>query len=291
MRKKRPLQSKSEIVLRNIVIIFILAFNLVFLAVPVGIAFVGSFHKWNPLSGEFTFLGLENYIGVFQSRLFWTSMANTLVFCVVVIAFRVGLGISLAYAINSKLIRAKSFFRTIFYMPTVTPLVAAAFVWKFIFNPQMGLLNQLLGTQTNWLYDPRYALPAIMLMTIWKDFGYAVVLFLAALCSLPEDCLEAARIDGANAWQVFRRISFPLLKPTTLLVVVTSIISYLQTYVQVMVLTEGGPGTSTYLSSYIIYDEAFVKNNFGYASAIAFVLFILTGFFSIISFRLSGSND
>ena len=291
LKKSHPLQSKSEIILRNIVVIAMIIFFTVFLIIPIGIAFAGSFHEWNPLSGTYKFLGLKNYINVFSSELFWTSMFNTLIFSVVVIIFRVCLGLSIAYAIYSTLIKYKSFFRAVYYMPVVTPMVAVAFVWKFLYNPQIGTINQLLGLDINWLMNPKTALLAVMIMTIWKDFGYAVVMYMAGLYSLPTDALEAAKVDGANAWQTFRYITLPLLKPMTLFIVITSIISYIQAYVQILIMTEGGPGTTTYLASYIIYDEAFVKYNFGYASALSFVLFVITAVFTWLSFRVSGSKE
>lgn len=290
-KKSHPLQSKSEIILRNIVVIAMIIFFTVFLIIPIGIAFAGSFHEWNPLSGTYKFLGLKNYINVFSSELFWTSMSNTLIFSVVVIIFRVSLGLAIAYAIYSTLVKHKSFFRAVYYMPVVTPMVAVAFVWKFMYNPQIGTINQLFGLDINWLMNPKTALLAVMIMTIWKDFGYAVVMYMAGLYSLPTDALEAAKVDGANAWQTFRYITLPLLKPMTLFVVITSIISYIQAYVQILIMTEGGPGTTTYLASYIIYDEAFVKYNFGYASALSFVLFVITAAFTWLSFRVSGSQE
>ena len=285
-KKTNPLQSKSEIILRNIVVLAMVIFFTVFLIVPIGIAFAGSFHEWNPLSGTYRFLGLENYKDVFTSALFGKSMLNTVIFSVVVIFFRVGLGLGIAYAIYSTLIKYKSFFRAVYYMPVVTPMVAVAFVWKFMYNPQIGTINQIFGLDVNWLMNPKTALLAIMIMTIWKDFGYAVVMYMAGLYSL-----EAAKVDGANAWQTFRYITLPLLKPMTLFVIITSIISYLQAYVQILIMTEGGPGTATYLASYIIYDEAFVKYNFGYASALSFVLFVITAVFTWLSFRVSGTED
>lgn len=289
--RKRNLQSKSEVVLRNVVMAFMVIFYGIFLIVPIIIALVGSFHQWNPLNGVFNFIGLENYTNAFKSALFWKSTWNTVVFSAVVIFFRVGLGLAIAYAIYSKLIKYKSFFRTLFYMPVVTPIVAVAYVWKIMYNPQIGIINNLLGIDLNWLFDSKVALPAIMIMTIWKDFGYAVVMFMAGLYSLPQDCFESAKVDGATSWQTFKKVTLPLLKPMTLFVVVTSIISYIQTYVPVMVMTEGGPGTSTFLSSYIIYDEAFVKYNFGYASAISFILFIITAILTIISFKVSSDKS
>lgn len=291
LKKSHPLQSKSEIILRNIVVIAMIIFFTVFLIIPIGIAFAGSFHEWNPLSGTYKFLGLKNYINVFTSELFWASMFNTLIFSVVVIIFRVGLGLAIAYAIYSTLVKQKSFFRAVYYMPVVTPMVAVAFVWKFLYNPQIGTINQLLDLDINWLMNPKTALLAVMIMTIWKDFGYAVVMYMAGLYSLPTDALEAAKVDGANAWQTFRYITLPLLKPMTLFIVITSIISYIQAYVQILIMTEGGPGTTTYLASYIIYDEAFVKYNFGYASALSFVLFVITAVFTWLSFRVSGSKE
>ena len=290
-RKTSPLQSKSEILLRNITVTGMILFYTVFLLVPIGIAFAGSFHEWNPLSGIYRFNGIENYVSVFTSALFGKSMLNTLIFSVVVIFFRVGLGLAIAIAIYSNLIKHKSFFRAIYYMPVVTPMVAVAFVWKFLYNPQIGAINQILGLDINWLMNPKTALLAIMVMTIWKDFGYAVVMFMAGLYSLPSDAMEAARVDGASSWQTFKYLTLPLLKPMTMFVVITSIISYIQAYVQVLILTEGGPGTATYLSSYIIYNEAFVKYNFGYASAMSFVLFVITAVFTWLSFRVSGDSE
>jgi len=290
-KKSHPLQSKSEILLRNIVVTAMVLFFSVFLIIPIGIAFAGSFHEWNPLSGTYRFLGLENYKEVFASPLFWDSLFNTVIFSVVVIVFRIGLGLGIAYAISSVLVKNKSFFRSVFYMPVVTPMVAVAFVWKFMYNPQIGTINQLLGLDVNWLMNPKTALAAVIVMTIWKDFGYAVVMFVAGLMSLPADALEAAKVDGANTWQNFRYITFPLLKPTTLFVAITSIISYIQAYVQILIMTEGGPGTATYLASYIIYDEAFVKYNFGYASALSFVLFVITAGLTLLSFRVAGTEE
>lgn len=290
-KKTHALQSRSEIILRNIVVFSMVTFFVIFLIVPIGIAFVGSFHEWNPLSGTYRFLGISNYKEVFTSALFGKSMLNTLIFSIVVIFFRVSLGLLIAYAIYSPLIKYKSIFRTVYYMPIVTPMVAVAFVWKFMYNPQIGTINDLLGLDINWLMNPKTALLSVIVMTIWKDFGYAVVMYLAGLYSLPSDALEAAKVDGANGRQVFFNVILPLLKPMTLFVVITSIISYIQAYVQILIMTEGGPGTSTYLASYIIYDEAFVKYNFGYASALSFVLFVVTAVFTWFSFRISGTEE
>lgn len=289
--KRKSLQSKSEVTMRNIVIFIIAFLSLAFLVIPILMAFIGSFHDWNPLSGTFDFLGFDNYIRMFQDPVFYRSMINTVIFSLVVIFFRVALGLGLAYGINSKLIKNKTFYRTIYYMPTVTPLIAVAYVWQLMYQPQFGAINQIFGSNINWLYDSRFALLAIILMTIWKDFGYAVILFMSGLNNVPQEAIEAAKIDGASDWDVFKYITLPLLKPTTLFVVITSLISYLQAYIHVMVLTDGGPGTSTYVSSFIIFEEAFEQYNFGYASAIAFVLLILTVILTIVMFKRSGSTE
>ncbi|UYG17875.1 sugar ABC transporter permease [Brachybacterium huguangmaarense] len=285
---KRRIVYKGERGIRNSVVILLIVFNLVLLVVPVAIALTGSFHDWNPLNGRFDPVGIDNYTRMFADPRLVTSVVNTTVFGLVVIAARVVLGLALALAIFSRMTRFKTFFRALFYMPTVTPLVAVAYVWKMMYDPQVGAVNSFLGTDVNWLFDSHWALPAIMLMTIWKDFGYAVILFLAGLYSLPEDVMEAAQVDGAGAWKRFVHVTLPLLRPMMIFVVITSLISYLQTFIQVLVLTKGGPGFKTYLLSYLIYDEAFVKYNFGYASAIAFALFLATAVLTILSFWVTG---
>ncbi len=286
-RRRRPGTSaaRGERPLRLVVVTTIIAAILVLVAWPVVAALLGSLHDWNPLNGTYRWVGLENYRRLWSDPVFWTSSVNTVIFMVGAIVGRVVLGMALAYAIHSRLIRTKTLYRTLFYLPTVTPLVAVAYVWRLMYSPQFGAVNSILGLDVNWLYDSRFALPAIMVMTIWKDFGFAVILYLAGLYSLPADVLEAAEVDGATAWARFRRVIWPMLRPTTLFVVVTSMIGYLQAFVQVFVLTAGGPGDSTSLISYLIYQQAFVKYDFGYASAAAFVLFVGTALLTLLYFR------
>jgi multiple sugar transport system permease protein len=287
----KVLRSKSEIQLRNTVVIMLVLFYVLFFYLPIIIAFVGSFHAWNPLKQQFSFLGLKNWIKVFTSQLFWKSFVNTLVFASVSVLFRIILGLLLSSILFSTLVKHKSFFNLVYYLPTITPMVAVAYVWKFIYDPQMGLLNQLTNSTVNWLFDGRYALLAILGLTIWKDFGFAIVILLGGMYSLPTDCFEAARIDGSTAWQSFWLITMPLLRNTIFFIIITSLISYFQTYIPVMVLTEGGPGTATYLASYLIYNEAFMKYNFGYASALSFVLFVVIAILTLISFRLGSDRS
>ena len=288
---RNPLQSRSEKILRNIVVVLLVGFFATFFVFPIGMAFVGSFHQWNPLKGQFSFLGLDNWKRVFQSELFWSSMGNTFLFAGIATVFRVVLGLILASALFSKLIKHKTLYNILYYLPTITPLVAVTFVWKFIFDPRIGLLNQLLNSNINWLFDGRYAMIAILILTIWKDFGYAVIIFLGAMYSLPKECYEAAEVDGANTWQRFFGVTLPLLKPTIILIIITSLISYFQSYIPVMVLTQGGPGTQTYLASYLIFEEAFSKYNFGYASALSFVLFAFIAILTALSFKVTGNSE
>lgn len=290
-KSKHPMRSRSEIILRNSVVFLVIVFFVVFFVIPIIMAFIGSFYQWNPLRLQFNFLGPDNWKRVFTSDLFWKSMGNTVLFAAVAVFFRLILGLALAHALHSKLLKHKSIYRTLFYLPTITPMVAVAFVWKFIFDPQFGLLDKLLNTDINWLFDGRYALIAIIILTIWKDFGFAVVILLGGIYSLPLECYEAAEIDGAGAWQRFRALTLPLLKPTIFFIAIVSLISYFQTYIPVMVLTQGGPGTQTYLATYLIYIEAFVNYNFGYASALSFILFLFIAVFTGISFKVSGNAN
>lgn len=286
---RRIRKPASEIWLRNLTVGTIVVSLVLLLLIPIGIAFVGSFHDWNPLNGRFDFTGIDNYAQLFADATFWRASGNTLLFGIAAIVGRIVLGLAIAYALFSKLSRWKTFFRTIFYLPTVMPLVAVAFLWTLMYNPQFGAINTLFGLDINWLYDQRFSLLAIVIMTIWKDFGFAVILFLAGLYAIPEDVLEAASVDGAKAWQKFWHIVLPLLRPMLFFVIITSMIGYLQAFVQVLVMTNGGPGTSTQLISFMIYDQAFVKYNFGYASAIAFILLIITALLTAASWRMNQS--
>ncbi len=276
---------------RNVWVTLFIIFFALFLVYPIFKAFAGSLHNWNPLVGRYDWVGLSNYKEVLTSNPFWTSMLNTTVFAVVCTFFRIVIGLALALLLSSKFVRCKDTLRGLYYMPTITPMVAVALVWVAMFDPQFGLIDKVTGLNINWLHDQRYALPAIIIMTIWKDFGYATVLYLAGLMALPSDVFEAAHIDGANGWQTFWHITLPLLRPTTLFVVITSLISYLQAYVQILMMTKGGPGTSTYTISYLIFDQAFKKYRFGVASTQAVVLFVLTAILTLVMFKVSAQRD
>lgn len=273
-----------------IVIVLLIIYFCIFLVYPIFKAFSGSLHDWNPLIDKYDFVGLKNFQAVLTNSLFWSSMKNTFIFAFFSVFFRIVIGLSLALLLTSKLTKFKTFFQGLFYMPTITPLVAVSFVWMWMFNPQFGLINKVFQLDINWLKDSKWALPAIIIMTIWKDFGYATVIFMGGLLGLPEEVFEAADIDGASPWQKFLKVTWPLLKPTTLFIVITSLITYLQAYIQILIMTEGGPGTSTYVISYLIYDEAFVKYNFGIASAMSIILFVIIGILTVLMFKITAER-
>lgn len=295
-RRPRPQRTVKENIervfsFRNVWVALFIIFFAIFLIYPIFKAFAGSLHQWNPLVGQYSWVGLQNYKEVLTSGLFWTSMLNTAIFTVVCTFFRIVIGLALALLLSARFVRAKDTLRGLYYMPTITPMVAVALVWVAMFDPQFGLIDKVTGLNINWLHDEHWALPAIIIMTIWKDFGYATVLYLAGLMALPSDVFEAAQIDGANGWQTFWHITLPLLKPTTLFVVITSFISYLQAYVQILMMTKGGPGTSTYTISYLIFDQAFKQYRFGIASTQAVVLFVFTAILTVIMFKVSEQRD
>ena len=276
---------KKQLNFRNVSVLFLIVYFAVFLFYPIYKAFAGSLHDWNPLTQKYNYIVWENYRFVLGDKLFWKSLTNTLFFTAISTVLRLVVGLALALMLFSRMTKMRTFFQGLFYMPTVTPMVAVSFVWMWMFNPQFGLINRFFHLDINWLKNSNWAMIAIIIMTVWKDFGYATVLFLAGLMGLPEEVYEASRIDGANGWQTFKNITLPLLKPVTLFVTITSLISYFQTYIQVLIMTEGGPGTSTFVISYLIFDEAFVNYNFGTASAIAVILFVVIAVLTLLMFR------
>ena len=276
---------KKQLNFRNVSVLFLIVYFAVFLFYPIYKAFAGSLHDWNPLTQKYNYIGWENYRFVLGDKLFWKSLTNTLFFTAISTVLRLAVGLALALMLFSRMTKMRTVFQGLFYMPTVTPMVAVSFVWMWMFNPQFGLINRFFHLDINWLKNSNWAMIAIIIMTVWKDFGYATVLFLAGLMGLPEEVYEASRIDGANGWQTFKNITLPLLKPVTLFVTITSLISYFQTYTQILVMTEGGPGTSTFVISYLIFDEAFVNYNFGTASAIAVILFVVIAVLTLLMFR------
>jgi len=266
----------------------------IFFFVPVLAAFVMSLTDFDLYSlsdiGNLRFIGFENYARLLHEPLFWKSLGNTFYFVVLGVPLSIAASLGAALLVNSKVARFRHVFRTIYFAPVVTTLVAVAVVWRYIFHTRYGFLNYALGfvgiDPVDWMGDPRWAMPAIVVMAVWKNFGYNMIILLAALQSIPEDLYEAARIDGASAWQRFRHVTFPSLGPVLLLVSILTMAGYFQLFAEPYVMTEGGPLESTKSVLYLMYDEGFKWWSLGRASAVAFMLFVIIFVVTVIQLRI-----
>ena len=234
------------------------------------------------------FVGLGNYVSLLQTPLFWQAFGNTLYFVVVGVPLSIGVSLGAALLLHSRLARFKAFFRTALFAPVVTTLVAVAVIWRYLFNTRYGLLNYALGgigiQPIDWLGDPHWAMPAIIVFAVWKNFGYNMIILLAGLQSIPEELYEAARIDGASIWRQFRYVTLPMLAPILLMVSILTIAGYFQLFAEPYVMTQGGPLQSTVSVLYLMYEEGFKWWNLGSASAVAFILFLVI--FAITALQL-----
>lgn len=254
---------------------------LFFFGVPVLMAFYTSFQEWNAIQPA-QFVGLANFERLVQDDQFWNALKNTVALTVMSVPTGMVLSLSVALLLNNRL-PARNLLRTAYFLPVVTSIVAAAIVWTWIFQPRYGLLGNLLAPiglrDTNWLTRPDLVLYPVAVVTVWLRLGFDMVLFLAGLQAIPRVLYEAAIIDGANRWQRFRYVTLPLLSPTTFLVMVLSIISAFQIFDQVYVMTgrtvRGGVGGSATTLALFLYMRAFTHSEFGYASAVALVLFLI----------------
>jgi multiple sugar transport system permease protein len=224
------------------------------------------------------FVGLDNYGHVLTLPLFWKALGNTLYFVVVGVPLSIALSLATAVLLQSPLARFKPFFRTALFAP-VTTLVAVAVIWRYLLHVRYGLVNEGLDAlglgPFDWLGDPDWAMPSIILFSVWKGFGANMIIFVAALQAIPDDLYEAARLDGATRWQQFAFVTLPMLKPTLLLVSVLTMAGYFQLFAEPYVMTQGGPLQSTVSVLYLMYEEGFRWWNLGTASAVAFLLFVL----------------
>ena len=225
------------------------------------------------------FVGLDNYASLFGRPLFWTAMGNTLWFVVIGVPLTVAVSLAAAMLLNARTLRWKPLWRLAFFAPFVTTLVATAVVWRYLLHTRYGLINYGLSRfgiePIDWLGDPDAALPAILLFVVWKTFGYNMIIFLAALQTVPEELHEAARIDGAGWWGRFRHVTLPAIAPVVLLVSILSVAGFFQLFAEPYVMTQGGPAQSTVTVLYFMYEEGFKWWNLGSASAVAVILFVL----------------
>ena len=262
---------------------------MIFTLFAVGFAFFISFHEWNIIRPEKPYVGLENYLRLFQDKRFLRAVINTFTFMVGVPLNLIS-GLAVALLLNTK-VRGQAIFRTLFYIPTITPLVVSAIIWKWVYQGDYGLLNYyllkigIIQEKIFWLADPDLALPALILMGIWGGTGATMVIYLAGLQSIPEEMYDSAKVDGANAWQRLLYITIPLLRPTTFFLFITGIIGAFQIFTEVYIMTNGGPLNRTTTIGYYLYINAFREFEMGYATAMAFVLFAMIFVFTLIQWK------
>lgn len=258
----------------------------IFLLIPLGFSLYLSFTDWRGTNFyDAPFIGLENYKFMLGDRRWWKAMGNSAYFTILSVPLGMAASLLIALVMNMKL-KGVNLFRTLFFMPNISSWVAVSVIWITLLDPQAGIVNYLLQqvgiSGINWLGDPASAMPSLVLITIWKGAGFNMVIWLAGLQSIPQVLYEAAAIDGANAWSAFWRITLPLLKPTTFFLLITGVIGSFQVFSSVYVITGGGPRGATDVAVHRIYLRAFESFDMGYASALAWVLFVVIFFFTVL---------
>jgi multiple sugar transport system permease protein len=250
-----------------------------------------SFYDWQILKPVRPFIGFDNYTELLNDSVWWTSLQNTAAFTLMTVTGTTIVALLSAVAVTQP-IKGQGFFRVLLYMPSLFSVGAVGLIWVWLLNTQFGVINYFLSfigiRPINWLGDPALVLPALSLTTIWWGFGFPMLIFIAGLQGIPESLYEAARIDGANGWQIFFRITLPLLRPTILFVTVTGVISHFQVFGQILILTGGGPGRSSYTVIYYLYEAAWRAFRMGYGAAVAVVLAIIISTITLFQFVFIG---
>lgn len=269
-----------------------------FFFVPVLLAFALSLTDFDLYaladSNDLRFIGFGNYGELLQTPLFWKALGNTFYFVLVGVPLSIGLSLGAAMLLNGAASKLVAIFRTALFAPVVTTLVAVAVIWRYLLHTKYGMLNyglERIGIDpVDWLGDPNWAMPAIILFAVWKNFGYNMVILLAGLQTIPNDLYEAARVDGASAWQRFLHVTLPGLAPMLLLVSILTMAGYFQLFAEPYVMTQGGPVESTVSVLYFMYEQGFRWWNLGFASAVAFILFVIMFAITAIQYRLAKSR-
>ena len=261
----------------------------IFIIIPIIGSFFLSFNEWNLLD-NITFVGLKNYKAVLTEKYFVQIFINTVVYALSTTFFAVVIPLLIADILNKK-IKLAEFFKTIFFIPFITPVVVIAIVWGQIFDPTSGFINQVFHTHSTWLFDKNLAMPLLVFISVWRLLGYNIILFLTGYVSINPNLYEAARIDGANNFQIFKKITLPLLKPTIYFVTLVTAISSFQVFDLVYIMTEGGPENSTNIIVYSIYKYAFEYFDIGKSCAMAYLLFIAILILAIIQRKLQKENS
>ena len=262
---------------------------IVFMLFPILFAFYIMLTDWN-LSRAPQFIGLANFETMVNDRLFWKTLGNSFYYTFVAVPTGIFIAFWLALALNRKM-RGIIFFRTVYFLPQITLTVAAATIWRWIYQPELGLINYMLDLigidGPNWIHDTRWAMPAVIIMSNWQGIGFAMLILLAGLQGIPEEYYEAASIDGASSWQRMRYVTLPLLSPAIFFVVVTSLIGAFQAFDQFFVLTQGGPADATTPLTLYIFNNAFKFFKMGYGAALAAVLFVIILIITIAQWQLA----
>lgn len=296
MKKKGSLNNRQTIFVWC-VMLPCLAAVIIFLIFPILQTFYGSFFNWNALTGQMKFNGIDNYKNAFSDELVIKSVFNTFYLTFFAVLIKTVLAFLVALAVKS-VKKFQSFYRSVFFLPTICTMIATAFVFRFLLQPEAGTINgylQMLGISgPGWLEDPKWAMPTVILYTVWKDFGYVFLIFLAGIQGISPDVIEAAIIDGATGPVRIRYIILPLMRPITVYNVVTQVIGSLQIFTSIIGLTNsaststaGGPTYSTTTTGLYIYQNAFTNYKFGYASAISVILFIIIMVFTYLQIKLT----
>ena len=236
------------------------------------------------------FIGFGNFAALLSTPLFWRALGNTALFAMLGVPMAIGASLAAALLLNDATVRWKPLWRVALFAPYVTSVVATATVWQYLLNTRYGLINYALGLVSippvNWLGDPRASIPAILLFVTWKIFGYNMIVFTAALSTVPQNLMEAARLDGASRWGRFRHVTLPAIGPTLLLAAIMSVAGFLQLFAEPYVMTQGGPAQSTVTVLYFMFDEGFKWWNLGQASAVALILFVVILALTFIQTRI-----
>jgi multiple sugar transport system permease protein len=267
-----------------------------FFFIPVGAALVLSLTDFDLYAladlSNLRFVGLGNYIELLHTPLFWKALVNTLVFVAGGVPLSIAASLGAALLINSKLGWFKPLFRTVYFAPVVTSMVAVAVIWRYLYHTRYGFINYALDglgiDPVDWLGDPTLSMPAIVLFAVWKNFGYNMIIFLAGLQSIPSELYEAAELDGARRFAMLRHITLPALGPTMFMVSILTMAGYFQLFAEPYVMTQGGPLQSTVSVLYFMYEQGFKWWNLGSATAVAFVLFVLMFGVTLLQMRLAG---
>ena len=259
-------------------------------------AFYLTFTQWNIIEPDRPFVGLANYSRMVHDEDFRQSVINTAYYTGATVPLTMGIGLLIALLLNQP-IRLRGLFRTMYFLPVVTPFVVVAIVWKWLYNSDFGLFNyyllkaHLINEPLMWLADKNLAMPAVVLMSVWSGVGFSMVIYLAGLQAIPQELYEAARVDGAGWWSQLRHITIPMLAPTTLFLMVMGIIGSFQVFTQIFIMTNGGPVNRTTTMVFYIYEAAFKFYEMGYASTLAYGLFALLFVFTLIQLRMYRRAD